>query len=399
MSALSGKIFLVTSHVNHPRKGSKQHAQFRDDPPRRRPLWVYDADDWRDMTSLPSGSLVCPVSTCRSPFAVPIQNSKGTRFLRDLPGSSCEHAWARPDLGGGPMSPQHRWLQARIARICDRVGHAAITEHYDTNADVYVADAKFVIEVQRWSTAFERRTLAREQKGNRVLWLLTEDAEGRSVNRALFSLPAARVRVHARGDRSRRLTPWLDEKANVDAVLSIYATVARLDRGSMTLKTGHHDGAQFFADILSGQRRWYPPGTPDLPRTDCGAWVKSEDLVLARAARSAALDKRGANLPTSNQTPLEVPSEGPTLLRESLTPSPSPMTLVGRPPIEPPPIQAEADHVNVQSIPGTEPSHSRAISDGQSARPPAPPMVAEYQAASALSPRRHWWHRLRRSRR
>ena len=388
-------IGFVAAHVNHPRRGSKQHAQLRDDQPKRRPLWVYDADDWENMTSLPSGSLVCPEPSCRSPFAVPIQNAWGTRFLRDLPGSSCAHTWARPDLGGGPMSPQHRWLQARIARICDLVGHSAITEHYETDADVFIPDAKFVIEVQRWSTEFELRTVARENKGMHVLWLLTEDAKGRAVNRALFRVPAARIRVHARGDRERRLTPWLHVEENAEAVLSVFATVAYFDWCTMTLKTRHHDGAQFLAEILSGQRRWYPPGRTSLPSAGCGAWAIAEDLIRARTAAWVALAKQALRPHAAEEVAVQ-PTSGLSIpaLAESSMSDFAPAPVVDTPAAGPTTTVLDVDAANERAAEGAVAPRPQPVVGRQGTQPLAPPVDATRRSAPAAAPRQRWWRRL-----
>lgn len=67
-----------------------------------------------------------------------------------------------------------------------------------------------------------------------MLWLLTPDATGQA-GRALFASPAARLLVHARGDRKQQLRPWLNESENRNAILSVYATVARLDQRTREL--------------------------------------------------------------------------------------------------------------------------------------------------------------------
>jgi hypothetical protein len=179
-----------------------------------------------------------------------------------------------------------------LARLCDVLGYSAITEHQKTNADVYVTEAEVVIEVQRWSTKFEQRTRRRQREGQSVLWLLTEDAAGSKVKKALFTLPAARLRVHARGNRRQTLEPWEHPEQNSDAVLSVYATVARLKFDNHDLGHRASDAARFLKEVLSGQRRWYPPRTPGLPIPYCGAWVLTKDLerVLdARSSRRASL--------------------------------------------------------------------------------------------------------------
>lgn len=273
------------AHLGHDQRGSKQHAQLRGDRPRLRPYWVYDEEDWKFMRSLPTGSLICPEPGCDSQFQVPQENARGTRFLKNRPEQTCSHTPARPDLGGGPVSNQHRWLQARLARIVESLGMAAITEHAATNADVFVHGPDLAIEVQRWTTAFEKRTAARLRKGAGVLWLLTEDAKGRSADSALFRLPAVRVRVHDWDDVRQRLRPWQDRSDGRRARLSFYATVAKL-RADDSLETGLYDARAFLAEVVEGRRKWWPPGTPGLPENRGGMWVL--DHALDAAAKAAA---------------------------------------------------------------------------------------------------------------
>lgn len=276
------------AHLGHSQRGSKQHAQLRGDRPRLRALWVYDEEDWTLMRSLPTGSLICPVPGCSNEFQIPQQNRHGTRFLKDRPGHGCSHTPARPDLGGGQMSAQHRWMQARIARILESIGQAVVTEHAETNSDVFVPDVGLAIEIQRWSTGFAKRTEARIAKGATVLWIMTEDAKGTETDRALFSYPAVRVRVRDWDDSSVRLTPWEDNAQNRRARLSFYGTVASADKNGR-LSTGKYDARQFLSELVESQRQWYPAGTPGLPHHRA-SWILNQDLQAAtdREARHRA---------------------------------------------------------------------------------------------------------------
>lgn len=262
-------------HGSHPQKGSKRHAQLRDEPPRLRPLWVYDPEDWAEMQVKP---LVCPEPGCRTPFQKPIENNNGTRFLKDMPHQGCSHVFARPERGGGPISKQHWWMQARLMRICESLGYGAIPEHYPTYADVYVPKTKLAIEYERWSRAFEARTRARHEAGaDRILWLVPEDANNPGTNRALFSLPVVRVKIRAYREREP-LRPWENADVSRIALLYFYATVAKLDPATNTLVTRAQDAKAFLREVLEGRRRWHPPGTPRLPSKRSGAWVLTEDL-------------------------------------------------------------------------------------------------------------------------
>lgn len=255
------------------------------------------------MRKQPSGTLVCPVPECRAPFTVPIQNSRGTRFLRDRSGT-CTHASARPDTGGGPVSARHRWLEARLARICQRIGHQAICEDFTSHADVYVPDGRLCIEVQLRPTNFRKRTVARQSAGHGVLWLLPDDVRGRGVDDALFRLPAARLLVHERGNRRRPLEPWVRPEEAARAVLSVYATVASLAPDGTRLITRHHDAAEFLREVISGERRWYRPGTSRLPQVNAGAWVRVVDL---RTAQSEQVDEKHPPGPAAVHWPTASP--------------------------------------------------------------------------------------------
>ncbi|WP_148223292.1 hypothetical protein [Segniliparus rotundus] len=264
------------------REDSKQLARLRDGPPGSRALWVYDEQDWAVMRAQPSGSLVCPVPGCGAPFTVVRQNERGTRWLVDLPSlagqtgrtAGCSHTLTRPGAGGGPMSAQHRWMQERLRRICAALGHESIPEHHETNADLYVPGARLVIEVQRWATDFAGRTKARERAGARVLWLITEDAAGRSVERALRRQPCVRVRVHERGDRRARLEPWLRPQEASRAVLSVGARVAVSGPADGRSRLAWRDGCGFLAEVIDGRRVWTPGG----------AWASAQSQRPAAAA-------------------------------------------------------------------------------------------------------------------
>ena len=176
---------------------------------------------------------------------------------------------------------------------------AAITEHAATNSDVFVPGPDLAIEVQRWSTDFEKRTAARVDQGASVLWLMTEDAKGRATDRALFGLPAARVKVHALNDDTKRLAPWDNRSLNRIARLSVQGTVATL-RPDGTLHTKPHDARTFLAEVLAGTRRWFPPGTPGLPDRR-GLWVLEEHLdVAAKSASNRSQNERPTARTTSD---------------------------------------------------------------------------------------------------
>ncbi len=141
------------------------------------------------------------------------------------------------------MSPQHRWLQARLARVCNVLGYAAITEHDATDSDVYVPAVRFSLEVQRWSTDFPVRIENRRRKGAQTLWFVTEDAKGTADSTALFEYPAVRLSVVERDSRPRKaLRPWDNPADSRHAILEVFATAARFDNATQKLVTHRMDG-------------------------------------------------------------------------------------------------------------------------------------------------------------
>lgn len=318
-----GRIFSVGApgdtapmapHEGHEPESSKQHAKLLAHSDSIRPLWVYDDEDWEYMRGLPSGALICPRAGCRARFKRPIENRQGTRWLANLPGEGCGHFHPRPPGKGGMLSPQHRWLAGRLVRLCGLLGYEAVAEHFDTNSDVYVPAASFSLEVQRWNTNFDKRTKARQQQGGRVVWFITEDARGTTADRALFLMPAVRLRVESRGDGLRSLKPWDNPRQSRDAVLMVFATAARLDPATNHLATRRMKAPNFLREILRGERLWYPPGTEGAPRKG-GFWAKPGDLVSAQEAGRAerALLLRES---TVRIRPPQSPPAEPSVVRE-----------------------------------------------------------------------------------
>ncbi|MGL6235923.1 MAG: hypothetical protein ACRC20_11325 [Segniliparus sp.] len=124
-----------------------------------------------------------------------------------------------------------------------------------------------------------------------MLWLITEDASGRSVERALRRQPCARVRVHERGERRRRLRPWLRPEDAPRAVLSMGGRVAFFDREADRLRFGWRDGCGFLAEVIEGRRVWLPAAAPELAGLGGGAWVLAEDLCRLPAGGKSWLDR------------------------------------------------------------------------------------------------------------
>lgn len=319
------------AHEDHSQR-TKQHA-LRRDVHRRYPLWVYDDDDWNLMhgdNKLPVGDLICPATGCRAEL-VAVENGKtGTRFLRNRPGTSdCGHALGRA-RGGGPPSAEHRWLQQRLAMLCNDLGYEAIQEHYESRADVWVASTPpLAIEIQRWPTAFTGRSEARQSIGARVLWLLPESASSKKAGRELFRQPAARIRVLKRGSRTEEATPWKPGHSR-RVLLWIGATVMRPTPDGLTLTSaGNYDAKTFLREVLEGERLWHGP---DETGFAFGAgWARPEDVRQMKAARQRAASQI---VPAPDTGTVQSPS--PTAIKAPAGEPPPQPAPAGEPPPQPP---------------------------------------------------------------
>lgn len=371
------------AHDDH-RKPSKQHAQRRD-VHRRHPLWVYDDDDWDVMygeNKVPTGDLICPEAGCSAEL-VAVERKSGTRFLRNRKGTAdCGHAFGRPS-GGGPPSPEHRWLQQRLAMLCGDLGYEAIPEHAESRADVWVTSTPpLAIEVQRWSTAFAKRGDARRAKGANVLWLLPESASGPKVNRALFQQPAARIRVMHREDRTKEAKPW--EPGHSGRVLVwIGATVMEIGNYGTLVSAGNYDARAFLREVLSGERRWYGPNEPGFAFGS--GWARPGDVKQMRAALRRATTAQMAPSGTVGvanppQEEVEPPAARPT-----------PETATAPCPISPTPaLVADGDNLEScghQQSPDAAPPDSPAHGTRE-APSPIPPITD-------VPPRPGWFQRLK----
>lgn len=370
------------AHEDH-RKPSKQHAQRRD-VHRRHPLWVYDDDDWDVMygeNKVPTGDLICPEAGCRAEL-VAVERKSGTRFLRNRKGTAdCGHAFGRPS-GGGPPSPEHRWLQQRLAMLCGDLDDEAIPEHAESRADVWVASTPpLAIEVQRWPTSFAKRGDTRCAKGAKVLWLLPESASGPKVNRALFEQPAARIRVMHRKDRTKEAKPW--EPGHSGRVLVwIGATVMKIGDDGTLVSAGNDDARAFLREVLSGERRWYGPIEPGFAFGS--GWARPGDVKQMRATLRSATTAQVAPSGTvavanTPQKEVEPPAARPT--RATAT-APCPMPPAPALATDGDTLESCTHRHSPDAVPPDSPAHGT-----REAPPPTPPITD-------VPPRTGWFQRL-----
>ncbi|QLY33298.1 hypothetical protein H0264_14600 [Nocardia huaxiensis] len=221
------------------------------------------------------------------------------------------------------MTARHRWVQDLILTTCRELGYVAIPEDPHTRADIFVTDPATALEVQLRPTAFRDRTESRRDKGADTIWFVSHDVAWRnaSVREALTQLPSARFKIYDRHAEWRRDTPefapWDDLSGALDryADMRILATIFKLDaavsppqltRSGLSLR-------KFLDEVLSGQRRWIPPGEEGMPLDNRGrprsGWVRLNELDHVRSAIRAT----AVLLPTPAKT-------------ETVRPTPSPST-------------------------------------------------------------------------
>lgn len=363
----------------------KRHAQLRHQP-RSVPLWAGDPEDWALVRRTPRPPLVCPEPGCDvalTSYENPANRHNPRIFKFKASGPTCDH-WADRGNSGGPESSQHEWLKYFLTRMARQLGYTATPEHPPTRADVFVHEPSYCLEVQLRPTQFRRRTAARQNKGASVCWLIREGLDSCEARTALFRQPAVRFRIADRDDpKGRLLAPWDypdDAGLAQRACLQVFGTVAHAPRGSQQpgpgnpesrwFRTGTMDGRQFLGEILSGHRRWCPPGQLDRPS---GLWALEADVARYRRFRSQQ-PKLATPIPRAAPTSLPAP---PPVTVDAVSPPPPPAAPVR---VLPPPAQ----NAQVTRPPATSISPGPADSS-------APATSAD---AASTSRRLAWWRRL-----
>ncbi|EUA17560.1 hypothetical protein I553_10618 [Mycobacterium xenopi 4042] len=282
---------------------------------------------------------------CRQPL-VPKDCTQSQRHLAYPRGSAggCGHhilgSDEKPETDRR-MSERHRWMQNRITAICRRLGYEAVPEHWPTRADVYVETTKTALEVQQRPTAFAKRTAARARHGAcQTIWLLSHDARGDSVERALFGLPAVRFKIvdlrRIGPDRTIEFEPWTDPTAlNEFAVVDVWATTWQLVDEKPYLRRCKMDLHIFLDQVLSGRRIWVR-ANPVMPRGGkhnqaYAGWVLHEDLL--EASRRQACDVEDEAKAVAVQ-PITADRKNTALVAPDQTPKP--VAALRPPPVEPP---------------------------------------------------------------
>lgn len=177
----------ITEDMEHrpAHRGTKRHERVRHNPTAPL-LWVGDDNAWRTARSK-NVRLVCPEPDCDIEL-VAVENRKNRynpRYFRfKTKGVDCDHWPARSR--GGPESPQHEWLKARLASIVRRLEYQATPEHWETQADVFVHEPAFCLEVQLRPTQFGSCTASRLGKGTELCWFIRDALDSPATKVALF---------------------------------------------------------------------------------------------------------------------------------------------------------------------------------------------------------------------
>ncbi|ORW11059.1 MULTISPECIES: hypothetical protein [Mycobacterium] len=334
---------MVLIHQHARSNHIKRHARLRDHD-FGRPLWAGDDDDWKVVLANRK-AVICDVPGCRQPL-VPKDCTQSQRHLAYPRGSAggCGHhilgSDEKPETDRR-MSERHRWMQNRITAICRQLGYTAVPEHWPTRADVYVETTKTALEVQQRPTAFAKRTAARARHGAcQTIWLLSHDARGDSVERALFGLPAVRFKIvdlrRIGPDRTIEFEPWTDPTAlNEFAVVDVWATTWQLVDEKPYLRRCKMDLHIFLDQVLSGRRIWVR-ANPVMPRGGkhnqaYAGWVLHEDLL--EASRRQACDVEDEAKAVAVQ-PITADRKNTALVAPDQTPKP--VAALRPPPVEPP---------------------------------------------------------------
>lgn len=354
-------------------------------------LWVGDDEDWKTAHEQ-SQALVCPEPDCDLEL-VAVENRSyryNPRFFRFKSRSrKCGHWPARSR--GGPETPQHDWVKARLTGIVRHLGYEATPEHWHTRADVYVHKPAFCLEVQLQSTQFADRTASRQRKGADVVWFLPGHLDSRKAKDALFRGRGVRFRVVDRQSH-RPIAPWEspgDRNLARRAIIEVWGTVAHPPRhgqepdpadarpGSAWFRTGSLDGYRFVKEVLSGKRRWFPPETIG---NKTGLWALDTDVAAYYEFRER------------QRTHVD------QLRRER-------QAWQARP--EPPALPTEAEEPTPPAdVPGAESNHAEQPPQMRVAEPdttPFPRINAPFPRptsapADGVRPRRRrWWHLWRRT--
>lgn len=329
-----------------------------------RPVYVNDYDDWAAIHRQPHVRVACLVPGCPTRLIAKQMSRSGLRFFANKTKNSCDHnqtrlplepddveinPWAPGAAGGGPESAEHLWVKGRLFTIATKVLHqTAVVEESMTRADVYLPDAKIVLEYQRWATDFKKRSQQRRDAGAaRTIWLVPDWSDQKSsFSQAVRYEGAMYLAVLSKNDYNQELRPWEHPEDNRLARLYVSGPVVRLDTEHHRLAYARFSLVRVLKEILSGERVFteapvYTKSTKKTTRKR--VWVRTEDLARIRAARetqrpwlpsaaTAEPELYRAPLPPASPTSpaAAIPEPGP-LVQQDLAADTQPATPVPEP--------------------------------------------------------------------
>ncbi|MDZ5144011.1 hypothetical protein [Microbacterium testaceum] len=276
-------------------------------------MTVTDDQDFLTVHHKPEFDIRCPDTACGSRLT-PKQNRSGTRWLAARPGEvRCDHhlvslqppSTAGRGGGGGEETPEHRWMKARIARVCAVMGFDAFVEHAPTHADVFVADPGLALEYQRWDTAFALRDNARRSAGaTQTIWFFpepprrkltkAESARARVFREQVFQRGGVFITAAHQDDAQRIQKPWErpgDAELNRSTRLYVSASVVVYDRQNGSLKYARAlPFHKFIRDVARGDRTLQDVRVrlKDGSHVRRRVWVLASDLEKVMAGRQKA---------------------------------------------------------------------------------------------------------------
>lgn len=230
-------------------------------------LWIYNDDDWA-RAHLTKQILVCPDRHCSERLIA--KKRDATRYLSDMKKGGCGHFI--PQGGGGLMTDEHLWLQGQLRETCRQLGYTSELEvgYSGARVDLRVdSTPPYAFEVQRVSTSFAERRVARAKNGMRTLWVLPESDrlkdtdKGKTHGDPLFSEPCVRLSYrdgpgpNARVMSVERLRSRVWQGDNRTKVhLRAGVTIGRLSADQLSFTSAWLPLEKFIRQVLSGDRQW-----------------------------------------------------------------------------------------------------------------------------------------------
>ena len=296
-----------------------------------REVYVNDDDAWALIYKQPDVKVACLDPGCATLLTAKQMSRSGLRFFARRSGD-CSHFVTglpiesdevkinpmAPGTGGGPEGDEHLWVKGRLYTIArTRLGEDPIVEESMTHADVFLARSKLVLEYQRWTTEFDKRSQARLQAGaHGTIWLVPDRPSHKTSFRAAVRRGAMYLEVVDRQDRRRHLEPRHHPQQNRDARLYVSGSIVTYDYTLESLVRHSRPLDVVLREIIAGERvlEWVDVYTKSSGRTSTiRAWVLKSDLALRHEAqehRHTAPAQTSMHQATAAVTCINAPTTG-----------------------------------------------------------------------------------------